>query len=168
MCFIYKEDALDICSVWYFEFVVLFLKLLNIDNRNFWFTVRSAHSAITAEIIHQFLATLSRKHHQSATSKLAHSLLHQTDSVNNKVETCYRITLSKEIGKHLDSEIRQCSFATSLCMPNSTGVDTVVKITTDSFGCKELWITHHMLLKSSNSFAFVVLRCTLYISKTIL
>ena len=125
MCFIYKEDALDISAIWYLKFVVLLLELLDVDYRDLRFAIGSAHSAITAEIIHQFLATLSREHHQSATSKLAHGLLHQADSVNNKVETCYRITLSKEIGKHLDSEIRQCSFATTLCMPNGSGIDAI-------------------------------------------
>ena len=126
----------------------VFGETLDVDHCNFCFARRSVLSLIDAELFHEFFAAIGGVDHQTSRFKLLSGLFEQVESVYDKVELSHFVLTSKIVIEHISEVVGQRGFPTSLRVPHKTGTNALRKFALYRHRCKELLITHDMLLIS--------------------
>ena len=101
---------------------------------------------IIAELLHKLCTAICRLYYKPTGFKLLRSLFKQVKAVNDEIELCYFIVLSKVIGKNIAKIVRQCGFTAALRMPYHAGLNSLRELFTDSKGSEHLLIPHNVFL----------------------
>ncbi len=120
------------------------------------------------EIIHQFLAAIGGTHMQSSRHKLIPGLLHQAETVDDKIELGDRVFLSEEIRQAFHRIVGQSRLATALRMPNDARLHALIQFPADGQRSEKLLVTHHVFFEFSHYLAAFQLHFLLDISKAVM
>ena len=110
-------------------------------------------SLIDTKLFHEFFAAIGGVDHQTSRFKFLSGLFEQVESVYDKVELGHFVLTSKIVVEHMRQVIGQCGFSTSLRVPHKTGTNALRKFALYRHRCKELLITHDMLLVGRLNFS---------------
>ena len=122
MRLIYKENTLKARGISAFNnnWLMIFFKLLYVDNDNFRLPKRIIVRLIVLYLIHQLTAALNRVRNKSTRGKFSYRLLKKINAVNNEEEFSNGVVLSIKICKTFYIIICKCRFSAPLSMPNNT------------------------------------------------
>ena len=137
------------------QYIGIVFEFLNVYNRYFSFARKIMNGLSGFEIAKQFIFRIYSMYNQTTTCKFSFRLIHQINTVNNKIEFRYNSFLLKIVGQVFYIVISKSCFSATLCMPNNSFLNTIIQFTFNGFGRKQLRITHDVFFQT---FFFVHIR----------